>query len=847
MSNLRLPRIEHCALSPGFKHCSPEDGLLNTTSPSVFQPLGRCHPDPSSLWSEESGFCSTPPWCPLRCKVGGAPGRDVGRLEMESGHAATVQCEARSSQRMEEGRLTFVEESLTSFKEQVEQQRKAQEALLEMQLDAARRELEQNLRAVKQQKHEELLQDAERVALAAVSRGVREALATEVASLHRSFKQLNDSVDERLRIFEQRLERIEDRSSKNIDEVWLRMEQLEWKFHEDGHLSPEVAKQVPSLVTNWGQGKFPSQSDLLAYLEHRLTEMQTVKAEIHEMLQRASDGLGDRVEECVVSKTQNIENRLMSTDMMLRNLLTKQKEPVSPAVSRTPSGAGRSPSARDKGGSGANRPDSAGKPQLELPGSPKSSRSKGSRSPKAASRKASEKPSNVSSQSQGLVDEALAARAAASAVAAGAALPGVLEGADLLSWLKSHVNELLDLKTAAAAVPRDSSGSAMDEERPEETQPAGPFGVGLIPDGLLDRLEQLEQSLEKLAVNIKELDGARLPGRMGTLESQCLDERLALLESYAPSATTGAHRPPSRPSSPSGATTAQTTSQLLALREEMQRLKTRVGILEGLTPIQDLDASPTSPASPAREEEERQPNSHLLRSEDFKHELMNLWHAIGGDQKNLDLLTARLEDAKGQVARMTQRFDTAMPQMLQLLGELLRGQGFSESSDEVDLLLQIQQLLYGESGMPFVSPAVLRETFQRFEALLRSEMEKLREELVANMEEKARSEDLDFLAEQLRLWQNQLQILWQTFEKLTTEQEVDAAIWRKPLAARCVSCDRKVDIKGLLFDRDTPQLPTGANSPSPERHLVAPVAPPGPRATSARRGGRGRNLPAIDA
>eukprot|EP00913_Durusdinium_trenchii_P028774 g26984.t1 len=763
---------------------------------------------------------------------------------MESGHAATVQCEARSSQRMEEGRLTFVEESLTSFKEQVEQQRKAQEALLEMQLDAARRELEQNLRALTRQ---------------------------------RSFKQLNDSVDERLRIFEQRLERIEDRSSKNIDEVWLRMEQLEWKFHEerDGHLSPEVAKQVPSLVTNWGQGKFPSQSDLLAYLEHRLTEMQTVKAEIHEMLQRASDGLGDRVEECVVSKTQNIENRLMSTDMMLRNLLTKQKEPVSPAVSRTPSGAGRSPSARDKGGSGANRPDSAGKPQLELPGSPKSSRSKGSRSPKAASRKASEKPSNVSSQSQGrlpgLVDEALAARAAASAVAAGAALPGVLEGADLLSWLKSHVNELLDLKTAAAAVPRDSSGSAMDEERPEETQPAGPFGVGLIPDGLLDRLEQLEQSLEKLAVNIKELDGARLPGRMGTLESQCLDERLALLESYAPSATTGAHRPPSRPSSPSGATTAQTTSQLLALREEMQRLKTRVGILEGLTPIQDLDASPTSPASPAREEEERQPNSHLLRSEDFKHELMNLWHAIGGDQKNLDLLTARLEDAKGQVARMTQRFDTAMPQMLQLLGELLRGQGFSESSDEVDLLLQIQQLLYGESGMPFVSPAVLRETFQRFEALLRSEMEKLREELVANMEEKARSEDLDFLAEQLRLWQNQLQNpggagklgergsgcsgtepgnvldVPELSESGWNGQEVDAAIWRKPLAARCVSCDRKVDIKGLLFDRDTPQLPTGANSPSPERHLVAPVVPPGPRATSARRGGRGRNLPAIDA
>ena len=31
---------------------------------------------------------------------------------------------------------------------------------------------------------------------------------------------------------------------------------------------------------------------------------------------------------------------------------------------------------------------------------------------------------------------------------------------------------------------------------------------------------------------------------------------------------------------------------------------------------------------------------------------------------------------------------------------------------------------------------------------------------------------------------------------LAERQETDAAIWRRPLAARCVSCDKKVDLKG---------------------------------------------------
>lgn len=254
-----------------------------------------------------------------------------------------------------------------------------------------------------------------------------------------------------------------------------------------------------------------------------------------------------------------------------------------------------------------------------------------------------------------------------------------------------------------------------------------------------------------------------------------------------------------------------------------------------------------------KEETQDSPRSPRLADmevdENFKSEMMNLWRAVSGDQRTLDLLSSKLEDAVRNFSKMQSRFEAAMPQMLQLLGELLKGAGTGDTgeSPQVDVLLAMQKLLYGgESGMPFVSPGAMREAFNSFEAMVRSEMEKLRDELLRDFDDKAPREDVDFLAEQLRLWQGQLQMLWQSFEKLlNNEQEVDAAIWRKPLTARCVSRDRKVDIKGLLFDRDTPFLPTGANSPSPnhDRHERQE------RAQSARRGAgswAGRPLPSID-
>ena len=47
-----------------------------------------------------------------------------------------------------------------------------------------------------------------------------------------------------------------------------------------------------------------------------------------------------------------------------------------------------------------------------------------------------------------------------------------------------------------------------------------------------DRLDRLEQNFTDFAATLKDLETARLPGRLAILEGACLEERLALLESY---------------------------------------------------------------------------------------------------------------------------------------------------------------------------------------------------------------------------------------------------------------------------------------------------------------------------
>ncbi|CAJ1377679.1 unnamed protein product [Effrenium voratum] len=546
-----------------------------------------------------------------------------------------------------------------------------------------------------------------------------------------------------------------------LERSTLQIEELEFRLANDGSRLPaDVAQMVPQMVRSWGQGRFHSQSEMAKWFENQLGEvrgslnsdLRSVKGDIHEMLRRASDDMSERIEECVISKTLPYENRLISAEMMLRNLLSRTHA-AEEARDRLD---------REQGTDGEERMDRA-KTSV-----PTANETKESEVDKAKT----DSPAQIEAAREAKGEEGGGGKA-------GDPLKGWLEkqirhitdkakpvahdepdSADLMSWMKEHISELVGDLLPSHRETRDTDATA--EAIAEVHAKLEHFR------DLKDRLESLERSL---GARLLALEEARLPGRVGLLEGACLEERLAMLESC------GARTPSAGQLM---APNPQGTSQILALRAEMQRLQNRVALLEGLQ-IPDerwqktgTGRDPSRAASPypgasgeASPASASPPNFDLGRKEDFddnmKREMMNIWCAVCGDQRTLGILSSKLEDATRDFAKMQTRFEAAMPQLMQLLAELLRGGAAAGTGDtgnaEVDVLMAMQKLLYGgESGMPFVSPAVLRETFNAFEAVMRSEMEKLRNELFTAIEDKARAEDLEFLAEQLRLLQGQLQM-----------------------------------------------------------------------------------------
>ena len=179
--------------------------------------------------------------------------------------------------------------------------------------------------------------------------------------------------------------------------------------------------------------------------------------------------------------------------------------------------------------------------------------------------------------------------------------------------MQTHVRELV----SDLLPPAPSSPAA---EQPSEAPPVLP--VLLEPTDLPSqpdadaatttyRLDGLEDKLLGLAEALSTLESARLPGRLGLLasrplaldlysshiqEASCLEERLALLESYG-------GRPVSSAQGVPGA------AQLLALRDETQKLRpgrgraargverTRVAMLEGLVQIPEVEKEHRSDVS----------------------------------------------------------------------------------------------------------------------------------------------------------------------------------------------------------------------------------------------------------
>jgi len=281
------------------------------------------------------------------------------------------------------------------------------------------------------------------------------------------------------------------------------------------------------------------------------------------------------------------------------------------------------------------------------------------------------------------------------------------------------------------------------------------------------------------------------------------------------------------------------------LRDEMVKLDKRLGSLERLPGVLGLAAEGSKCSK-------RGPENG---SGDWAGELANVFHAVRGVQRNADLTSAKVEDVVSGLASLKSKVEAALPQLFHILERLCTGSSdladHNHHSTHDSHGLQVLQELIGSTDDPqrlqFLRDLIgssaredhesLQRAVEAMDANLRGQMCQLRNELLDRLGEKAGCDDLHTLfARQQGLEAHP--ILAQLYSEQTVEEP---AVTRVPLLpARCISCDRKVELTGGKphpCHGASPQWPKRESS-CPIHHVAGP--PPGYRQR------REPSLPAIE-
>jgi chromosome segregation ATPase len=343
---------------------------------------------------------------------------------------------------------------------------------------------------------------------------------------------------------------------------------------------------------------------------------------------------------------------------------------------------------------------------------------------------------------------------------------------------------------------------------------------GLLHSGGIPELDVLLRETEektKRGVDDDEVHQAMSPqmvlfegleARITQLERNDRNNRIDRSNSSPP-------RPPVRPASSgprrsTGGTVSNAVdgTHLAVLREELQRLKGRVGKVEE-----------TVEQSSAILEEEKKHTQNLLdirrdfqeQVENNRRELDNLTRALRGSQRGEELTVARLEDLASLVSKLQSKVEAGLPPLLRAIGHLARtgGGGTGDTYTDggagggEDSLAALQGLLFGSdgSGSWFLTQTAFKEALGAFEDNLQEQLMMLRQAIATSLQTKADSGELRSLSSQLEALGQNFQLLsYRVFEtrgssKVQSEMSAEnAAIFRLPLQGRCVSCDRKVDV-----------------------------------------------------
>lgn len=309
-------------------------------------------------------------------------------------------------------------------------------------------------------------------------------------------------------------------------------------------------------------------------------------------------------------------------------------------------------------------------------------------------------------------------------------------------------------------------------------------------------------------------------------------------------------------------------SQLMSMREEIQRFRGRlVGVEQTLEQLPGKAAKddPKDNSADLKDffDKKLQEVYDFVKqgSDDNRNQGANLLKAIRDSQRTTDLTRSKLVDLASDLSKLQSRFEASVPQLLHLVLELSRrggggtgeayGDGLIDDLDEdrssvARAVSALQDLLYGYadgSGVPFVSPIIMREALAGFEQLIQSQIEKIQQDMISDLYNKADREETSSMSAQLQSAQQRIQVIGQhLFKILSSKDQPDgeaAALSRMQLCGRCLSCDKAVDLKGKWRSIDWDRFAGGSPRPG------SPLSSEG-RPFSGLRRHIEQTLPAVD-
>eukprot|EP00928_Gymnodinium_smaydae_P042500 TRINITY_DN28607_c0_g1_i2.p1 TRINITY_DN28607_c0_g1~~TRINITY_DN28607_c0_g1_i2.p1 ORF type:complete len:1275 (-),score=297.81 TRINITY_DN28607_c0_g1_i2:103-3927(-) len=197
-----------------------------------------------------------------------------------------------------------------------------------------------------------------------------------------------------------------------------------------------------------------------------------------------------------------------------------------------------------------------------------------------------------------------------------------------------------------------------------------------------------------------------------------------------------------------------------------------------------------------------------LIADDGRREVMNVSQVLRGVQRDAELSGAKMDDLKLDVKRLRSHVDAALPQVVNIIENLMArlGPNAGFTQDDIEGLKHVvEEAADKPAPHPFVSQSTLQKALDGLQKEVSGNVNQLRAEVLEVLRGKADGKALANLSQKLSLQEQEIPSMKQALQELVPETKAENAAFLKQF--RCVSCNTAIEGNGPW--KSSPPAPSG--------------------------------------